>query len=515
MFHRCRTVLLACAILALAIRCVPETTPASDTWPAVSGTALYVSAGSGSDAGDGTKQHPYLHISVAVAKASTGTTIALDDGIYVESVVLPAGVSLVGGGSGRAGLQPNGGIGIRVTGTGTSRIDGLTVLNAKGFGIRIETASATLHDVTVDGTVADGTDKPGHGVALQQSGPVTIDSCTINGSAGTGIIAWGSGAVSIIDPLFTVSPVSTVNIGNKIGIIDPLFLPRSNITNNAAGGVAIIDPLFGPATSSLTVSHSNISANGRYGVAVYGGSLSVQSSAISGTTGSAMADGIVIAGGAVQAPSPPSVSIDKSSMVTGNGRTGLLVVGPASVEVAGEFSLNGRGGVWAEHALASVHLNADAHVARNKMVGVAVSGGASLAVDGATIRETQGFDFTPSGTSVPVSLADGIGVYTGSHGRISGAQIIDNPRAAVLGRDCAITTGGMADLLVSGCTISGSKYGVVVHGATSAMAAGGQDPAAPANNYDAVGKAADDSDLPAETSICSDATTPCNGVNAP
>lgn len=511
---RSRLVLLAAAVLVAAIRCVPETDlPGSDPYPTVTGPALYISASSGSGNGDGTKAKPFALIAQALPHISGAVTLVVDAGTYAEQVAIAGGVSIVGVAKDRVLLTPPGGVGISVTGAGTTLIEGLTVQGAKGFGIRIEKASATLRNVVVTGTVADGADKPGHGIALQQTGAVSVQNSSLTANAGTGLIAWGCGPIAIIDPLFAIPPVSGVNAGSKIGIIDPLFLPRSEVKGNAAGGIAIIDPLFSPTASApnLIVQTTSISANGRYGIAVYGASLSVQTSAISGTKGSDMADGILVAPGSTAASTAPAISVDKGSIVTGNGRSGLLVVGPAQAEIGGEFSLNGRGGVWAQHAAASVHLNADAHLARNKMVGAAASGGASLTIDGATIRETQGFDYTPAGASVPVSLADGVGIYAGAHGRIAGAQLIDNPRAAVLGRDCAVQNDGTADLLVSGCTISGSKYGVVVHGTASAMV-GGQSPSAPENHYDAVDKAADSADLPADMSVCADGTTACVGA---
>ena len=521
-FLGCTLFLTAVAALHGAGGCTLATAPAAtepaDTFATVAGGAVYVSAKAGAGDGDGSAARPLKSIQAAIAVAdalprngggsSTGPWVVLGAGDYAEAIVVPGGVSVTGSGSaGATRILPPGGIGIRVSGAGRTFLRDLSVVGAVGSGIAVDTGGVTLSNVTVSGTKASGP-KSGNGLDLSGVAFAEIQSCTIRDNAGIGVSAKGSGTVSIIDPLFHTDPRGqNAKDPGSVGIIDPLFLPASNIDHNQGGGVAIIDPLFLPGDGvSLRIESSNIGANQRFGVATLGGNVVIAGSAIHGIV-APDGDGLLIGAPSVAPKSALTVRVT-GSIVTGNARAGVLLNGPATLDFQGECSANAHGGIWAQHAAAVVRTNVDALIARNTAVGIAVSNGASLVVDGSRIADTQPLAYLPAGATVTVSAADGIGVYGQAHGKITGARISGNPRAAVLAKGCAAKADGSPDLDVTGCSISGSKWGVVVNGQYSQMAAVG---AAPGNSYDGVDaeKQSNTQDLPAPESVCADGQYTC------
>jgi hypothetical protein len=507
--------LLIFSILSSASGCdlTSSNTAVMDTFPPVSGNALYVSARTGTSDGDGSNTKPFVTIGAALGKATSGAVIAIAAGDYAENLHVPGGVSLVGISTSLVRISGENGVGIAIAGSGETRINSVTVVGALGAGIAASEATLMLSGVNISGVTPDG-QRPGDGVALTGVASADLRSCNIHDNAGTGVLATGCGPISIIDPLFSKDPrgVSATD-PNAVGIIDPLFLPASLIQHNTGGGVAIIDPLFFPGADALHIQATDILANASFGVAVHGGNVSIDGSAIRGslaasTKGAPSGDGLLIGSGTIAPTKPFKVNVTQS-IITGNARAGVLLSGPAILSFRGESSLNGRGGLWAQDPAAQILTYEDALVARNTLVGIAVSNGASLIVQGSRIADTQEFVYTPTGATTTVSAADGIGVYTNAHGFITGAKLSGNARAAVLGKNCAANTNGAPDLTVENCSISGSKWGVVINGqyGMAAPSAGGTG----SNSYDGVdaAKQSNNAELPAPESACDDGSYSC------
>ena len=170
------------------------------------------------------------------------------------------------------------------------------------------------------------------------------------------------------------------------------------------------------------------------------------------------------------------------------------------------------GGVWAQGEKATVRLSKAAHLAQNTMVGVAVTGGATLDVTGARVSETKVHAYMPPAGGGPVDLADGIGIFGKARGTIRDAVIRDNPRAGVIGRDCATDAVGLPDLKIENTQISGSKYGVVISGKYGqANVAGSAAPKDKGNSYDGVAKESSEEDLTVQESPC-DGGKPCDAA---
>ena len=510
--------LLGLSLLGWVVGCSVDNPCDSTPYPSASGAVLRVSMSCGQEGGTGSSAAPFRTISAALSAATPGTTVVVAEGNYGESLSIPAGVSVIGLGMDKVRIEPFAKGGILVTGTGATRISGLTVTGATGFGIGVQTAEVALSGVRIENTPAAGSSKPGHGISAQGAARIDLQGCQLINNAGVGLVAQGSGPVSIIDPLFSKNPMGTARgkPGSTVGIIDPLFLPHSVVKDNAGGGVAIIDPLFMPTGGqiALQLTATDVQHNGRYGVALYGASASFARCAVHGTYGQSndSADGLVVAPGLAAATSSAALAVqmDGTSIVTGNGRAGVLVTANATVQIGAEISLNARGGVWAQGAGALVSMSASALVAQNSMVGLAVTAGATLHVDGAHIADTKPRSVVlPAGGTAAVELADGIGIFGQAHGRISGAILSGNKRAGVVARDCATLANGWPDLVVENTTIGGGQYAVVVNGNYPTAAVDAAENGGTGNNFAGVADKTAHADLPVQDSLC-DAASACS-----
>ena len=480
---------------------------ASPGYPSASGTVLRVHGVCGSGQGDGSAQAPFASIGAALLHASAGTTVVVASGIYRESVTLPPGVNLVGSAT---QLSPYDGVGLTIAGKGTSTVRSIAIVEARGIGIDIDQAEVVLDQVIVRGTNSLSAAQPGHGIRANAAAKLTLQGCQVQDSAGIGVAVTGSGPVVIIDPLF--KPAQLARSQDQAGIIDPLFMPASRITSNALGGVAIIDPLFVPNSTAvdLQVVASDIGKNGKYGVALFGASARIERSALHGSTSvaGAQGDGLILAAAThgANAAKKLSVALDAGSVITGCARLGLLIAAPGKAEVAGEVSQCERGGVWAQGQGAEAEIQGTALLAKNAVVGVAASAGARLAVFGARIHDTLALAYTAPGSTGSVDLADGVGVFSQASGKVSGAKLIGNLRAGVIGHSCATKSDGMPDLLIENTLIQGSKYGVVVAGQFGAGAASASAPESGDNKYT-------DVDSQQSTDVLAVQENPCGADN--
>ena len=238
------TLLASLALLLMAAGCGSEDPPESGGFD---GPAVYVDAAKGQTSASGNHGSPVDTVAAAIALAKPGDTIVIAAGTYAETVDLPADVGLKGGGSGLTVIAPpadSHGINL-AKGGGTVTIAGVSVTGASGYGVSAEVNVLNLVDVKVEKTkTKQGQPGTGHGVQFSNGASLMMESCNIIGNAGTGLLAYRIGEVTIIDPAFSVSPRGD---GGGAALIDPAFAPASNFNGNLGGGIAIIDPAFSPS----------------------------------------------------------------------------------------------------------------------------------------------------------------------------------------------------------------------------------------------------------------------------
>ena len=453
---------------ALVAACT-DTSPCEPVvFPGAPSGALFVDAACAAASPDGSASAPFSSIAAAVERAGPGGVVVVGAGEYTVEVVLVPGLKLLGVAADKVIIRPPAGKrGIVAEGTGADvLIQGVTVQGATRVGVASSGPALSLVGVQVKGTTAaKGEPGTGHGVAVVGAGGLRMEACVVSGNSGIGVGAWGSGPVAIIDPLFDGGARS-----GGASIIDPLFQPASSISGNDGGGVAIIDPLFSTAkadeasSSSLRLEATSVSANKGFGVAVYGGTVNIARTAITGTTAadSGAADGLLLANGA-DAARQGGAQVGDAVVIADNGRAGLLAAARATVSVAALIRGNAMGGVWAQGAGAAVTLSAKARLAENQLVGAAVTAGARVAADGARVEQTKARKWQDPGGGEPAEIGDGVGVFSGGRATLQKCAFSGNSRAAVLAHHAGVGASGDLELAVSASTFAGGKYGIVVN----------------------------------------------------
>jgi len=429
-------------------------------------------------AGEGSLTRPFNRIEGALAAAKSGDVILLGPGNYAGGIRLPEGVDLVAaapgtvtisgaeaGGSGGKGGANGASAGVTVLGAGSATLRGLLIENAVGSGVAATGGRLRLEQVIVRGTRSGG-GLAGHGVAVQNVTQLTLVQSQVLDSAGVGVLARGTAKVSIIEPIYLPSPRNAVG---KFGIIEPIYVPRSRIAGNGQGGIAIIEPIYSPAGSpNLRLESTRVTQNTGFGVGLWGASVRVVNSAIDGTkVGSAgpWADGLMLAAG-LKNGDAVAVQIDARTVITNNARTGVSMLATATLQVAGDVSNNKLCGVWAGSA-SIVNVTGDAAFGGNTLVGVAVTEGADLQLDGATVRGTVALAVRKRGDDR--EAGDGIGVFDGARATIRNARLQGNARAGVLVHKAKQLKDGSPDVVISGSVMTGGKYAVVVNGSSKTV----------------------------------------------
>lgn len=119
-----------------------------------------------------------------------GYSVAVDKGVYMETVAVPSHVRLVGSGAEFTTIDAeNGGSAVTFAGVVESQLSGFTVQNAGGAGVEIKGAS---NGITIERNVMLG--NASHGVSLEGSSSAEVLFNTIVNNGGAGVYATGAGS---------------------------------------------------------------------------------------------------------------------------------------------------------------------------------------------------------------------------------------------------------------------------------------------------------------------------------
>ena len=440
-----------------------------------------------------------------IGNAALKGTIVLLPGDYDEALSLDGDVKVVGAEPRGVRLHRT----LTLTGAGVAHLQSVDIIKASGTGISATGVTLKLDDVRIEGTTATATGA-GHGLLLNGVQSAILQSTTVRGSTGIGVFAKGSGAISIVEPIFSKPPRSVGDA--KIGIVEPIFQPAALIADNGQGGIAIVEPIFAPkgdaTTPSLTLHGVEVRANAGFGVALFGADARIEASAIHGTTTGDKgdwADGVQLLAGKTERQA--TLEIDDQSVITANARSGVVSLTLAAVTVSAEISNNGFVGLWVSGAGSVVKTDAKAVFWGNVLCAVGATGGADLQMTGSRAGRTHAKDIGADG--IDRMVGDGVGVFDGARATIRDAQFVDNDRAAVLVHAAATKSDGSVDVDIDGTTFVGGKYAVVVNGAEvplmsssnayepSTDQSGGSTPADPPSN-----KSETSGGVPAQTGFC-------------
>lgn len=171
--------------------------------------------------GDGSLASPFATIGSAIAAASSGTTIAIHRGSYVESVRVPRGVTLQGAcvddtvlsdpssGSLASVIQIDGlDVAIRDLRIGASGrwgiavppgsraaiVEGVIIEGTRGLGITLGGGSIELRRSIIRDVVADASGRYGYGIDVENGATATLDEVDVVHTTDNGLFAAGAGS---------------------------------------------------------------------------------------------------------------------------------------------------------------------------------------------------------------------------------------------------------------------------------------------------------------------------------
>ena len=277
---------------------------------------------------------PYTQLAPALAAAHSGDTITIGPGTYAGDVTINVSVKLAGAGPGATIIKGGGPV--------------LTI----GVAGAASEPTVTIDGVTVTGGVAIGNLTPssgrGGGIYIPRAaGPSTGATVTIRNSVIRGNSVAPRVAIESDDPCCLFADAGGGGISNDGTLtLDHTRVSgnradaASGVTSNAIGG-GILNRTFGTLTlkhSAVTDNHAAVTPpNGRFapggGIAMVGGTLTIDDSVVSGNTAdtsSAVPIGVeqeATAGG-IQVQGNASATI-RSTTITGNSVSSTNTVGDA------------------------------------------------------------------------------------------------------------------------------------------------------------------------------------------
>jgi len=405
---------LSVSSLVLAFSLTPRTALAA---------TLVVDAGGGGD---------HTSIQAAVDAASTGDTIEIRAGTYVETVEVD-GKSLVlqGAGSSSVSIQGDGSAAaLAFDGTGSSSVSGLS-LEAGERGLTVRQATVEGSGLVVQGNTTSGS---GGGVGVFEGAVLSLSSCTISSNEAGEV--YHGGGLAVFDS--SVDLTDCVLSGNEAEEGGALYAEGSTITlvdvtvqQNTArshgGGVRLRDASSLEATSS---SLEDNSSGGR------GGGVSIDDSDSSWSDCDMSRNQSDTGGGAMHLSGQASAGSSVDGTLEDNsssGAGGAIWASSHDLTVSGELSDNispsseNGGAIYASDlALVLQDLQISGHTASD--------GGGVYLASGATLTLS---DVDISGNT---ALGSGGGVYAADRVLSSSARIEGN-EAAVSGGGLYVTEG--------------------------------------------------------------------------
>ena len=473
-----------------------EAAPVANVVVAGADRVLFVRGGSSGADADGSKDRPFATLGAAASKATSGTAILVAAGTYTESIVLAAGVTVIG--QGAVTLSPtaaaaaitadaNGGFvdlqHIRIAGAAVAGV------NTRGVHLRlvdciientrnVATASAETSWVNGHGIHFQGSPSSGETLGTRV---LELVKTRVVGNGGVGVLAVHAAQV-VIRGEGTDSPRPKPATGGEAGIILPDFLPDSRVEDNQLGGVAIILPDFKPQDQLgiilpdflVAITGTAIRRNVHFGVDVRVGDVAAQfviaRSLIANTFRLATADaadGLVVADTQkATGKGVVTVKVGQDVVLAGHERAGAIFASKAQIvgTFSGVVSACSFGGLWAEGASVAFTLTNTAIFHNNVLIGAGFSGGASAQIDRSVFSHTQPYTYSPPMGGTAVQFGDGLGVFNQAKATAIGASFLANDRAGIV----AFQPSGKGGIVAKDCQFQGGKFGVAIGGKTAA-----------------------------------------------
>ena len=362
---------------------------------------------------DGSAGAPWATIAAGVAAAAPGAIVAVAEGTYVGDLLITA--------------KP-----VRILGRCPELVEIVGTGGLAAVDLRTGVSGSEIARLAVRG--------PTIGVLLSGSENVVLDRVWIHDNESRGVdaeSALGATSLTVRDSLVEANARTAVFVAGAAVTVERSLL-RDAYSIDPTGGkglLAQVDMLTG-LPSAVHLSGSLVERNADGGIGASGSELLVESTVVRDTQLGDGGGGIGISIQEAAADGRPAAGTVRTSVLTGNGTTSLLVSGgQALVErttisdtltaATGNF---GRGlGLQSGDVsnLPSTVTVVDTKIARNVEVGLYVAG-ANADIDGLLVLATTQDATGLYGDGVSIVYDDGAGLLD-----VSGSRIDDNVRAGI------------------------------------------------------------------------------------
>lgn len=293
-------------------------------------TSIYVDGScASSGSADGSMTHPYATVSQALAKASDGAAILLAPGVYAEDVEIKQGIALVGSSApadasqAAATIEPKSARGFHVHTAKNVLLRGIRIAKARGAGLWVEAAEATVEGSIVEGTALPLADEKlmrnsvdaGSGIVTTDQGLIIIQHSMVSSAVGVGVSVLQSRAIIIQNEIVKNGSATATTTPGQSG--------------EFGGGIRID---LGDGESRIENNH--VDSNVSVGIGVFSSRAIIIQNTVENTSvdREQRGDGIVV-GGTVDIPADVTLgdvdAMAPRNVITKNARAGILCGGGA------------------------------------------------------------------------------------------------------------------------------------------------------------------------------------------
>jgi hypothetical protein len=268
------------------------------SWEAIlsAPNALHVSAAYAGNEHDGSREHPYVTIGEAVAVAPAGSSVAIEDGQYVEALTIERSLRIFGHCPARVAVIGN---------------------------------TAPAITVTAGGTELDGLALSGHaGVHTELATNVTLRRLWIHDTSGSAVVVYGGDARFEHGLIERINGGGVVAIASSVEVVDSTMRDLSASDTTSAVTAHITTPT--DPRPHIAVRGTLIERVAGFGLLVIGGDATVERSVVRdmrGDTQQKYGDGIAVNSFSFSPPTVPSRADVRETWIQHNERAGIAAFG--------------------------------------------------------------------------------------------------------------------------------------------------------------------------------------------
>jgi len=327
-----------------------------------SDATLYVDGAYVGGSSDGSRARPYTTIAPAIVAASSGATIAINDGTYNESLVIAKAITLVG------------------------RCPAKVVIRGATRTIAVR-SGATIRALSVTGS--------GQGIAIDGEG-ARVEKVWIHDTAGSAIATFAPANDVIVEAsLIEGSRNAGVYVEGSSVTVRRSVIRAIKTASDGRGGSGVQAQIARDGSPShVTISGSIVEAAQTAAVLSYGSNVTIEGSLLRDVPGRADTGGCVLGQKGSAAPRPSELIV-RSSVLSGCGSVGVAIAGGtllfegSVVRDVRPEPTEQRLGIGIDGSLGATLTVRDALIERALLMGI-FAGGSNATIERSIVRDVAG-----------------------------------------------------------------------------------------------------------------------------